>query len=276
MEKLLAGAPAPSHHSTMQTTKNTILITGGASGIGFELTKRFHKLGNKIIITGRDLAKLKKAQSMMPEIQIIQSDVSSPTDIAALFDKVTKEFPELNMLVNNAGIMRDINLHDADGDLEDITREIEINLEGPIRMVKKFLPHLKTKKSAAIINVTSGLAFVPLPSAPIYCATKAGLRSYTLSLRVQLKNSSVKVFELAPPATHTELLATMDQDDMKGISVMKVEDMVAVAISAIKNDQFEIRPGQSNQLKFMSRVAPDFILKQMSRPVDRMLARMKN
>ena len=272
----LLGRERRSHYSFMKTTKNTILITGGASGIGFELTKRFHKLGNKIIITGRDLAKLKKAQAAMPEIQIIQSDVSNPKEIAALFDKVTKEFPELNMLVNNAGIMRDINLHDADGNLEDITREIEINLEGPIRMVKKFLPHLKTKKSAAIINVTSGLAFVPLPSAPVYCATKAGLRSYTLSLRVQLKNSSVKVFELAPPATHTELLATMDQDDMKGISVMKVEDMVAVAIQAIENDQFEIRPGQSNQLKLMSRVAPDFILKQMSRPVDRMLAKMKN
>src|SRR6266446_4910964 len=117
----------------MKLTSNTILITGGASGIGYELTK---------------------------------------------------QLTYLNMLINNAGIMRAINVHDKAGSLEDITREIEINLNGPIRMVKQFLPHLKAKSEAAIMNVSSGLAFVPLPISPVYCATKAGLHSFTESLRV--------------------------------------------------------------------------------------------
>ena len=121
------------------------------------------------------------------------------------------------------------------------------------------------------MNVSSGLAFVPLPISPVYCATKAGLHSFTESLRVQLKSTKVKVFDLAPPATQTELLSNFNSEDMKGVSIMKVEDMVKVAVKGMQTDQFEIRPGQANQLKMMSRVAPGFILKQMSRSVDRML-----
>src|ERR1022692_1423965 len=104
-------------------------------------------------------------------------------------------------------------------------------------MVKQFLPHLKTKDHAAIMNVSSGLAFTPLPMSPVYCATKAGLHSFTLSLRVQLKKTGVKVFELAPPATQTELLGDFDPEDMKGISIMKVSDMVAVAVNGLKTDR---------------------------------------
>src|SRR5258708_33052505 len=138
-------------------------------------------------------------------------------------------------------------------------------------MVKQFLPHLKTKSEAAIMNVSSGLAFVPLPISPFYCATKAGLHSFPESLRVQLKNTKGKVFELAPPATQTGLLGGFDFEDMKGVSIMKVEDMVKVAVKGIQTDRFEIRPGQANQLKMMRRVATGCILKQISRSVDRML-----
>ena len=126
------------------------------------------------------------------------------------------------------------------------------------------------------MNVSSSLAFVPLPISPVYCATKAGLHSFTESLRVQLKNTKVKVFDLAPPATQTELLGDFDVvEDMKGASIMKVEDMVKVAVNGMKTDRFEIRPGQANLLKWMSRLAPGFILKQMSRSVDRMLGTQK-
>lgn len=260
----------------MKLTGQTILITGGTSGIGFELAKKLGELGNTILITGRDKAKLEVTQKKLPKIHTFQSDVSDAKAIPALFAQVTKEFPDLNMLINNAGIMRTINLHEANGRIDDITQEIETNLKGPIWMIKQFLPHLKTKKKAAIMNVSSGLAFVPLPLSPVYCATKAGLHSYTLSLRVQLKNTGVQVFELAPPATQTELLGHVDPEDLKGISIMKVEDMVAVAIKGLESDQFEIRPGQANQLKIMSRLAPQFILNQMSKPVDRMLANMKH
>jgi uncharacterized oxidoreductase len=259
----------------MKISKNTVLITGGASGIGLELTRQLSQRDNKVIITGRDPAKLEKAKKLFPDIQILQSDVSKIKDIEALFDRITRESPDLNILINNAGIMRSINLHKTEDSLDDITREIDINLNGPIRMTKIFLPHLKSKPSAAIINVSSGLAFVPLPTSPVYCATKAALHSFSLSLRVQLKNTNIKVFELAPPATQTELLGDFDPEDMKGVAIMKVDEMVGVAMKGLENDRLEIRPGQSNQLKFMSRLAPEFILKQMGKPVDRMLAGMK-
>ena len=255
----------------MKLTSNTILITGGGSGIGYELTKQLTALGNTILITGRDQAKMDRAKAAFAKVHTFRSDVSDPKAIATLYENVTKQFPELNILINNAGIMREINVHDKAGSLEDITREIEINLSGPIRMVKQFLPHLKTKSGAAIMNVSSGLAFVPMPISPVYCAAKAGLHSFTESLRVQLKNTKVKVFELAPPATQTELLGGFNPEDMKGASIMTVEDMVKVAVKGMQTDRFEIRPGQANQLKMMSRVAPGFILKQMSRSVDRML-----
>src|SRR6202007_565544 len=126
-----------------------------------------------------------------------------------------KKFPEPDIVSNNAGILRESNVHDKAGSLEDITREIEINLSGPIRMVKQFLPHLKAKSEGGIVNVSSGLAFVPLPISPVYCATKAGLHSFTVSLRVQLRNTKVKVFDLAPPATETALLEDFNVEDMK-------------------------------------------------------------
>ena len=178
----------------MKLTSNTILITGGASGIGYELTKQLTALGNTVLITGRDQDKMDRAKAAFPKIHTFQSDVSDPEAIATLYEEVTKQFPELNILINNAGIMRKINVNDKGGSLEDITREIETNLSGPIRMVKQFLPHLKTKSEAAIMNVSSSLAFVALPISPVYCATKAGLHSFTESLRVQLKNTKVKVF----------------------------------------------------------------------------------
>src|SRR6202023_1653038 len=141
-------------------------------GIGYELTKQLTALGNTILITGRDQAKMDRAKAAYPTIHTFRSDVSDPEAIATLYEEVTKQFPELNILINNAGIMREINIHDKAGSLEDITRE------------------------SAIMNVSSGLAFVPLPISPVYCATKAGLHSFTESLRVQLRNTKVKVFDL--------------------------------------------------------------------------------
>src|ERR1700722_6391522 len=142
----------------MKLRNNTILITGGAGGIGYELTKQLAALGNTILITGRDQAKMDRAKAASPKIHTFQSDVSDPEAIATLYAEITKQFPELNILINNAGVMRKINIHDKGGGLEDLTQEIEINLSGPIRMVKQFLPHLKTKAEAAIMNVSSSLA----------------------------------------------------------------------------------------------------------------------
>lgn len=165
----------------MELSGNTILITGGTSGIGLELAIQLSKRRNTVLVTGRDPQKLRKLQHTLPGVHSYQSDVSDPAAIVSLYQRVTNDFPDLNVLMNNAGMMRMLSLNGGHG-VQDIGREIEINLLGPVRMVEQFLPFLTTKPHAAVINVSSGLAFVPLPSAPIYCATKAALHSYTPNL----------------------------------------------------------------------------------------------
>jgi len=256
----------------MKLTENTILITGGTSGIGFEMAKEFLKLNNKVIITGRNEQKLQKVKGKLVGVVAIQSDVSNPDDIQKLYKQVAKEFPDLNILINNAGIMSNINLQDHKLSADDLTKELEINLKGPILMNDAFLPLLKGKKNAATVNVSSGLAFVPLPIAPVYCATKAAIHSYSLSLRAQLRNTTIKVFELAPPATQTDLLANFSEVDMKGTTLMPVQAMVTDFLKGFSKDKYEICPGQSSQLKMMSRFFPGFILKQLSKTVDSMHA----
>ncbi|MEQ9064888.1 MAG: SDR family NAD(P)-dependent oxidoreductase [Vicingaceae bacterium] len=256
----------------MNLNGNTILITGGSSGIGFEMAKQFLAAKNKVIITGRNMDKLEKSKQKLGDIKIIQSDVSNPDSIMELYDQVSKEFPALNVLINNAGVMFTINLQDHSLSANDLTKEIDINVKGTIWMNNVFLPLLKKNKNAATVIVSSGLAFVPLPISPVYCASKAALHSYTLSLRAQLKNTDVKVFELAPPATETELLADFNEEDMKGISTMTVQAMVADFLKGFSQNKYEICPGQSSQMKFMSRYFPGFILKQMCKTVDRMHA----
>lgn len=256
----------------MNLSGNTILITGGTSGIGFEMAKEFVKRNNKVIVTGRNEKRFQRILDELPGVVAVKSDISNSDDIKELYRKVSKEFPELNILVNNAGIMSTINLQDHKLSATDLTNELDINVKGTIWMNDTFLPLLKRNKNSATITVTSGLAFVPLPVSPVYCASKAALHSYTISLREQLRNTSVNVFELAPPATKTELLAGFNEEDMKGISAMSVQSMVADFLKGFANDKFEICPGQASQLKFMSRFFPGFILKQLSKTVDRMHA----
>jgi uncharacterized oxidoreductase len=232
-----------------------LLITGGTSGIGLELASRLQRMGNKVIVTGRDPVKLNEIKNNMPQIHVIQSDLSDPKAIARLQQHVVTEFPKLNVIINNAGIMRKINLHHFDSHLEDITREIEVNLSGSIHMVMQFLPHLMKQSEAAIVTVSSGLAFVPYPISPIYCAAKAGIHSFSQSLRIQLKNTTIKVFELAPPATNTPLNHAFDPSDLNG-PLMSVTKLVNQTIEALKKNRLEICPGPSKVLKLLSRVAP--------------------
>ncbi|MEX8546649.1 MAG: SDR family oxidoreductase [Mucilaginibacter sp.] len=250
----------------MELTQNTILITGGTSGFGYQFASQLLALGNTVIITGRDQSKLDQTKKQLPQVHTFQSDVSDPNAIIQLYKNVTQQFPELNILINNAGEMRTINLQDPTIDLQNITREIEINLMGPIRMIQQFLPHLKTKKTAAILNVTSGLALVPFPISPIYGATKSGLRSYTKSLRVQLKNTNIKVFELVAPGANTLLndkFENMDGFDSK--NNMEPDKIVQAAIKGLETNKLEIYPGIANVIKIMSRIAPKFALSQTSK-----------
>ena len=258
----------------MKLKGQTILITGGTSGIGRELAVQLLSLGNTVIVTGRDTAKLDQLKAEYPAIHIYESDVSDPTAISSLFERVTSEFPRLNILINNAGIMRKLNLNTFGTDLNDITREIDTNLSGSIRMVMQFLPHLTMQKCAAIVNVSSGLAFVPYAISPVYSATKAAIHSFTLSLRFQLKNTNIAVFEVAPPVIDTPLFTKeFTVDDVGGVKPMDVKVLAKHAIAGIERNRLEIRPGISNLLRLMSRIAPDFMVKQLSdKQVDRLLA----
>lgn len=187
----------------MKTTGNTILISGGGSGIGLALARRWHDAGNVVIVTGRNAAKLEAAVAGRANLHAMTLDVTDPAAIAALAAEVTAMHPALNILVNNAGIMP-FEALGARRDLTDAEAVIVTNLLGPIRLIDALVDHLAAQADSAIVNVTSGLAFVPLPKSPTYSASKAALHSYTQALRVQLEGR-VEVIELAPPAVRTEL-----------------------------------------------------------------------
>jgi len=187
---------------------NTILITGGASGIGRALAERFWRDKNQVIILGRRGERLNQAANELPGIHTIQGDMSTADERIRLVSEVLKRFPELNVVVNNAGIQQSVNL--SQGNPEEwlrISNEIDINLSAPIHSTLLFTSHLLKQKNPAIINITSGLSFVPLADTPIYSATKAAMHSYHWSLRFQLRTTPIKVIEIAPPAIDTDLNA---------------------------------------------------------------------
>lgn len=187
----------------MNLTGNTILITGGGSGIGRELARRFHDLGNTVVVAGRRLPALEETIAGRPAMHALPLDVDGPEAVRAFAARVVREHPGLNVLINNAGVMRREDLTRT-RDLVDAEETIVTNLLGPIRLTNALTDHLARAPGAAIVNVTSGLAFVPLAWTPTYNATKAALHSYTVSLRRQLQGR-VEVIELAPPAVRTEL-----------------------------------------------------------------------
>ena len=199
----------------MKMLGNTILITGGGSGLGRGLAEAFHKLGNTVIIAGRREPVLAETASANPGMSFAVLDTANAESIAAFAPKILADFPDLNVVINNAGVQR---YHHFAGDtgLDEAgaREEIDTNIWGVLRMTDAFLPHLKTKADAAIVTVSSGLAFVPLAQFPVYCATKAFVHSFCLSLRHQLKASSVRVIELAPPWVATDLGATHPPEAM--------------------------------------------------------------
>ena len=192
----------------MNLTNNTILITGGGAGIGLALTERFHAAGNTVLICGRDAAKLQAAADRLPGLRTLVCDVAQPAERVRLFAWATAESPQLNVVINNAGIQRQVTLTEDAESWEARATEIAINLEAPIHINSLFVNSLQQQKEPVIINVSSGLAFAPLAGVPIYCATKAALHSYTQSLRWQLAGTPIQVIEVIPPAVHTELGGT--------------------------------------------------------------------
>lgn len=240
--------------------KNTILITGGASGIGYEFAKQLCET-NSVIITGRNKQKLEKAKEELKNIHIFECDVANPNEVKALYEKISIEFPKLNILINNAGLMNKLDLQE-ELSYEELTKEMNTNFNGSVYMTTQFLPLLKKQKMASIINITSALAFVPMAYSPVYCASKAALHSFTQSLRIQLKDTNIKVFEIAPSVTKTAMGDSFSEKDMKIITTKTVVD---TAIKAINKGKNEIGVGQTTALKILNRISPSFALKLINK-----------
>ena len=244
----------------MKLTDRTILITGGTAGIGLAFARKFLELGNQVIVTGRRQSTLEQLKASYPKLHTIQSDVADPAQIASLARRVKADYPKLDVLMNNAGIMIHRNLAVPAADLRGLTTEVDINLGGVIRTTSAFIDILAANKGT-LINVSSGLAFVPLSSAPIYCATKAAVHSYTQSLRFQLEQSGVEVIELMPPAVKTDLSADLPEGGL--VALISTDELLKQTFAAFKKDKLEIRPGQANLLALMRRLAPGFMNRQL-------------
>ncbi len=233
--------------SEMQLTNNTILITGGTSGLGLAFATEFLRLGNTVIICGRRAERLDELAKKHPGLITYKADVSQAEDRTSLANELFAAYPKLNILINNAGVQYHNNIV-QEFDLPKAEHEIATNLTAPLHMAALFTEQLTAQPQSAIINITSGLAYVPLSFMPVYCATKAALRSATISLRHQLKNTSVKVFEVAPPAVDTELGHQNRSDKSQSHGGISIGEFMQEAMAGLEADNFETRVGGAKRM----------------------------
>ena len=243
----------------MKTTKNTVLITGGSAGIGFEMAKLMLAKGNKVIITGRDEKKLNDAAAKLKGVITIKSDVSDEKEMDALITKINAEHPDLNILINNAGRAIVYPLLNSDSKVYDIAKEeMQTNYFSVIRLVDKLLPLLKKQVNPAIVNVSSVLALAP-GRIVTYSASKAALHSYTQALRMSLEEeSNIKVFELMPPLVNTEL-----SKDINGATGIHPSIVAEELVKGIENDELEIHVGQTADFHKMFFASPNEAVRRM-------------
>lgn len=248
----------------MKINGNTILITGGATGIGFAMAEAFVAAGNEVIICGRRKEKLDEAKSKLPNIHTRVCDLSKAKEREALYQWASSNFKDLNILVNNAGIQRMIDFRKGTSDLFNGDNEVEINLMAPIHLSAYFIPFLSKKDESAIINVSSGLGFVPIAFMPVYCATKAAVHSFTMSLRRQLRDTPIRVFEVIPPTVNTDLdkgaRKARGQKDL-GIPPM---DVAKAVLNGVGKDEFEIAVGEAQNLRTGARTNLEQIFNNMN------------
>lgn len=217
----------------MNITGNTVLITGGASGIGQALAEAFHARGNQVIISGRRQQALDAVTSTNPGMKSVRLDIGGKAGVKAFAEQVVRDYPALNVVINNAGIMQAEDLKAAPVYLDIAEETIATNLLGPIRLTAALLPHLLRQKQATIMTVSSGLAFVPMVMTPTYSATKAAIHSYSMTLRQQLRGTSTSVVELVPPYVQTHLMGEHQANDPRA---MPLEAFIAEVMDILTNE----------------------------------------
>lgn len=235
----------------MKLSRNKILITGATSGIGLELTRRYHALGNRIVAVGRNLEKLATLEGELEGVTAIACDISHPVQRQELVERIRWEHPDLNVLVNNAGIQYQQDLLQGETPDDEIRHEIAVNLEALIVLTKELLPLLQANGDSAVVNVSSGLAFAPKRSAPVYCATKAGVHAFSKALRYQLEGTSTRVFELIPPMVETPM--TEGRGEGKKIPATELVDEF---MRAFRRDRLEVNIGKVKMLRWLLRLWP--------------------
>lgn len=251
----------------MKAAGNTILITGGGSGIGFALAQRFLAAGNRVIVTDRSEQNLRCVREQAPELHTILSDLGARDQRDALVRRVRTEFPDLNALINNAGIQRRI---DLTGELswDDIAPEIEINLAGQIHLTTALLPDLVRQDEARVINISSSLALVPLARMPIYCATKAAMHAFSLALRFQFRDTSLQVLEVLPPPVRTNLGGSHNFGEHLG-------EFADTVVAQLIRDEIEITMGRGVQLLEVERNGPGKLFTPINLEFEKMAAAMQ-
>lgn len=253
----------------MKLSGNTILITGGGSGIGLALAEEFLKRNNKVVIVGRNETKLQKAKALHPELNYYVCDVSDDSQVEQMVNQVTAKYTELNFVINNAGQMHWYDIQkESSVDYQKQKGEILTNFWATVHLCQRLVPHLLQQKEATILNVSSGIAYVPLPATAVYSSTKAAVHFYTQSLRWQLRNTAIKVMELMPPGVHTEMVQGIEMS----MPMMKTEELVRQTMSALaKNNASEIKPGMTAMVSRMVRLMPWMVKGMMEKESDKML-----
>lgn len=224
----------------MKTAGNTVLITGGATGIGLALAKAFREHGNEVIICGRREDRLQEAQAALPGLHTRVCDISVREERAALCQWVRDSFGGVNILINNAGIQRMPDFKQGPDAFAAAASEIETNLTAPVHLASLFVPLLMEQPAAAIVNIASGLTFKPLPHVPVYGATKAAIHAFSIALRMQLKDTSVRVFGIVPPLVDTELDKGSREKRQLKLPAIAPAAVAAAILDAVAKDEYEI------------------------------------
>lgn len=233
----------------MKLDSNTILITGGATGIGFSLAKRFAE-NNTVVICGRNEAMLQRAKDDVSTLITYACDVVDVDNRRAMVKWLKANYPDLNVVINNAGVQRQRDFN-SDPHMDSLEEEVAVNFTAPIHLIAELLPSLKQQHKAYILNISSGLAYSPMADVPVYCATKAAIHSFTLSLRHQLKSSNIRVIEIAPPLVDTGLGGGTRSAGASSHMMMSADNFVSETFAQLAAGKDEILVGVSEKTRQM-------------------------